>query len=246
MSTNGARPTRIPWERDDSILTAVLPDSGVPFLEVNVDAATRVEVRLDPAQAERLPPPAPPSVTLSLSAPVQTVAAFWSRAQRLRVPVRIDNTGDVEETLDFDALVSDPQWSAVLEPQRVSVPAGGSAGAMAVVLIPPMAASAAPVQLAVAAFGSGRGHVGAAVQILGVCGAPAVGEEDWWPVPEVMLGGLNVAALALGAGPVNEGSASWTSEETLLHDERCPSAPVGPRTTRRSLSSTTYDWRGPG
>ncbi len=222
VSTNGARPTRIPWERDDNILTAVLPDSGVPFLEVNVDTAYRVEVRLDPAQAERLPPPAPPSVTLSLSAPVQTVAAFWSRAQRLRVPVRIDNTGDVEETLDFDALVSDPRWSAVLEPQRVSVPAGGSAGAMAVVLIPPMAASAAPVQLAVAAFGSGRGHVGAAVQILGVCGAPAVGEEDWWPVPEVMLGGLNVAALALGAGPVDEGSASWTSEETLLHDEMMP------------------------
>src|SRR5690606_15066436 len=101
----------------------------------------------------------------------------------------------------------------------VEVPAGSGVDVPVSVRIGPDAWASAPVRLSVQARDADGARATAFAEVTAERDAAPVGAARVWSLPEELLGGLDVASLALGGEVVR---ARDTAAETALHDGVSP------------------------
>lgn len=164
----------------------------------------------------------PPTVAVELPEGPLAVAAYLEETQRVRVPVTLRNTGNSEQALMLEARTSHPGWIASVAAPSVTIGSGETKTVPITITVAPDASDLHAVELAVGARGPG-GAVGGRTSFLAVCGVQPVNPVHIWPLPESILGGVNVALTEFGAVPVDaertavylmDGRAPYTSAWT--------------------------------
>ncbi|MCB9947241.1 MAG: VWA domain-containing protein [Rhodospirillaceae bacterium] len=169
-------------------------------------------------QPAAAPPPARLTADLSLAEP--EVAAFAPLAQGVAGALHLVNAGDaVEVTLVAHA--GDARWAVTLPAGTQALPAGGDVTVPIAVTVPPQAPDDGPVPVDIAVRDAGGSQVIAAATITPVSGRPPVRPQRRWPLPDPLLGGINVAWSALGGASLddhpalNDGLATATGTVSL-------------------------------
>jgi Mg-chelatase subunit ChlD len=157
----------------------------------------RADPFLDPAAQ---PTPALP-VDLTLTTSTPEVTAYWRDGQQVDAILRVasDSPGPLE--LDLAAATSNHGWSVEL-PDHIQVPATGALDVPLVIRVPPDAWRDIPVRVTVQARAAVGARSSAWVEIVPRQDALPVQPEVAWPLPDALLGGLDVASLALGGRAV--------------------------------------------
>jgi hypothetical protein len=190
-----------------------LPGSGPFFLHVNTGGDYRLAVGgggLEPAEAtEDLP------IGATLTPATDRVSAYETFGQEVDASLALVNEGSAPVDLVIAGWASDDRWVVRSAMDRVTVPAGGSMEVPVTVDVPPDTWGDVPTRIALRVASGGRG-VSAWTDITPDRDASPVSPYQAWPVPEELLGGLDVASLALGATIVSP-TFDPRSEE-LLHD----------------------------
>ncbi len=157
------------------------------------------------------------AASLVLTPDVREVAGFWLDAQRVTGHLAITDHGASGQRLRLDATASAPGWRVDIATPEVTVAEGGTVEVPVVVDVPPDVSTDIPVRLTIRARDAAGDQSTASADITPRAGTPAVDPRPVWPVPDALLGGLDVASLALGAAPV---AAADFVGEGLLHDGR--------------------------
>ncbi len=162
------------------------------------------------------PIPAPDvAAHLTLGLPDTHVAAYWNAGQQIAGTLTVTSTASADQVLSLDAVTSHYAWTVHLDQTSVSLAAGATVTVPVTIDVLPDAWADIPVRITVRARDS--------------AGAQATTHQDLtpdrtslplapylaWSVPDALLGGLDVAATALGATPVP--SVDPTAE-ALLYD----------------------------
>lgn len=163
--------------------------------------AIRIE-RGDPFSDPALPRASPLPATLRLVPAVSEVAAYLDDGQRVDAVLSVTSTSSLPLDLALDAVTSDDAWRVDL-PATVSVSSGAQVEVPVTVHVPAGAWRDIAVRVTVRARASDGAQGTASADILPTEDAPPVAPEPWWPLPAQLLGGLDVASLALGAATVN-------------------------------------------
>ena len=193
----GSRLIRNFWNREDSVYTGTLPAETVLYAQITGNGPYRFAFAFDDGPAPQ-PRPALP-VSMTVPAGPHTVAAYWHEGQRVELPLTVQNQGSGRQTLALEAVSSHPVWQPRLSQASLTLDAGAQAAVPLTMRVAPDAWSGKPVQVTVRAVGEGGGQQTAQTTLVAVCGAPPVAPGPIWLVPEALLGGLNVAATALGS-----------------------------------------------
>ena len=155
------------------------------------------------------------AIELDLTLADETVAAWWPTGQRLMGVVQLTNTGSADLDATLDALPSDDAWRVDLPSESVRVPAGGTTDVPLEILVPRDVPGDEPVRVAVRAATPDGAQATATADVEPSREALPSEQVRAWPVPDKLLGGLDVASLALGATPIP--SLDLMGEERL-HD----------------------------
>ncbi len=156
---------------------------------------------IDPAAG----PPAPLDAQLELELTTNEVAAYRDVGQRVTGTLRLADVDGAPVVLALDARTSHHAWTVELPPS-VEVPAGGSVDVPVVVGVPADAWRDVPVRVTIRARTSDGSTATTWTGIVPRQDAPAIAARAWWPLPDALLGGLDVASLALGGAPIDAGS----------------------------------------
>ncbi len=174
---------------------AVLPH-GEYRLSVGRDGGYRFRIDVLPPSAGEAAAIEGLELTLPDEAPAW--AAFIDQAQSASLPVTLTNRGPADLDLKLTAWPDHWGWRAVMEPAEVRVPAGGERRVEMNITAPPdLPGGTAPVLWVQATDASGRAAF--ARQPMPVaCDAAPLEPARRPPVPEPLLGGLDLAWQALG------------------------------------------------
>ncbi len=198
-----------------SLTAPPLVAAGPVWLRVTATGPYRVALSGDGVVP--LPPVGALDASLALVPDDPEVAGYLLDAQRMGGHVSITNPGGVAMHLALDAVASAPGWVVELSQPEVDIPAGGSVDVPVVIHVPPDAPTDLPVRLTVRARGPAGDQVTAFAQVTPRADAMPVDPVWAWSVPSGLLGGLDVASLAVGGVPV---SPVDPAGEALLHDGR--------------------------
>ena len=193
----GSRLIRNFWNREDSVYTGTLPADTPLYAQIIGHGPYRFAFAFDPGPTPQPRPVLP--VSMALPTGPHTVAAYWHEGQHVELPITVEHRGSGRQTLTLEAVSSHPLWQPQLSQGSLSLDAGGQATVQMTVRVAPDAWSGKPVQVTVRAVGEEGGQQTAQTTLVAVCGAPPVAPGPIWLVPEALLGGLNVAATALGS-----------------------------------------------
>jgi hypothetical protein len=153
-------------------------------------------------------------VTASLTTATPEVAAYVDAGQQVEATLRLENAGAEQLALDLAAVTSHHAWEAGLGSPSVDVPAGAAVDVPVIVRIGKDAWADRAVRISVRATAAdGRGTT-ATLEVTPRRDTPAIAPFQAWSVPAPLLGGLDVASLALGASV----PAPVTRSEPELHD----------------------------
>jgi Mg-chelatase subunit ChlD len=159
--------------------------------------------------------PTAPVLGVELALPVDTVAPWWSAGQRIEGTATITNQTSVAQTATLDTWTSHHDWSASVDPRTLTLEPGATADVPLVIEVAPDAWAGTSVAIAVrAAPGSGPAASGW-VTVTPSVDAALVSPHRAWAVPPTLLGGLDVASLAVGG--VSDGVMDPVGE-AALHD----------------------------
>ncbi len=182
---------------EDGDFTATEAPAGVPlYLEVAVEGP--YSVRLDAPGWTPAEPPSAPELEVTLTLDAETVAAYWTEAQAVSGTLTLDNQGADDLDLELELLSDHYAFMPTPESSTVMVPGGTKADVPVTLAVLPDAWSDWPVHVHAAARTVDGGLVSTEAVIEGVAGAEPVAPQGVWTVPEPLLGGLNLAAAALG------------------------------------------------
>jgi hypothetical protein len=202
------------WDDSGRVLTVDGASGLVPrFLRVSGSGPYQVSV--EAAGLTAVPPPPPLPVTAALTLDSATVAAYWPDGQQLTGTIELTGTGEGPTTVDLDTLTSHFAWRADVDPMEVTVPAGQSVKLPVTVSIGPDAWADDPVRIEVRARDATGAQVTASATANAARDADPVAPIQAWALPDALLGGLDVASLALGAATIP--SVDQTAEDQL-HD----------------------------
>lgn len=152
---------------------------------------------------------------LALSLAAGRVAAFRAHGQRLGGELLLENTGDATLDLRIEFATSHHRWSVDAAQDTVSLAPGARASVPVTVRVPADAWSEDPLRVSVRAVDA-AGRQQEAWQDLAVLpGAPSVGREPAWPIPDALRGGFNVAWEPFGASWENPPSPRLMGIEKL-------------------------------
>ena len=182
---------------------------------LSVVAAGDYHLQLSSPALVAVPPPGELPVTLSVVPDTATVSAYEEFGQRVPAMIEIANGGADPLDLALDARTSHYGWTVALDHADVSVAAGASVQVPATIVVAPDAWADIPVRITVRARDVAGAQVTASADVTPARDVPAVGAEQAWPVPDALLGGLDVASIAAGATPAGDVDAA---QEALLHD----------------------------
>jgi len=185
-------------EPGEHIATEVPADTPL-FLEVT--ALGPYEVALDSSGWEPQDLPAVPSVSAQLDLGPSLVAAYWPSAQTVDGALVLRNHGAEAVELDLEVVSSHYAWQPRLAQSAVSLEPGAEASVDVAVEIAADAWADHPVRVSVAARDVAGGTVTTFARLDATPDADAVGSHLVWPLPDALLGGLNVAGSALGGEP---------------------------------------------
>ena len=194
---DGSRLIRNFWNREDSVYTGTLPAETPLYAQITGNGPYRFAFAFETGPQPQ-PRPALP-VSMVVPAGPHMVAAYWHEGQHVELPVTVQNQGSGRQTLALEAVSSHPVWQPHLSQASLTLDAGAQAAVPLTVRVAPDAWAGKPVQVTVRAVGEGGGQQMAQTTLVAVCGASPVAPGPIWPVPEPLLGGLNVAATALGS-----------------------------------------------
>lgn len=155
---------------------------------------------------------APGEATVELELEVTEAAAYWPEGQRIPGTVAITNDGDGSVDALLRGQVGHVAWGVTFDVTEVTLAPGERVEVPVTVVVAPDAHADVPVPVAVEALG-------ASAMVLVVPGREVVpqGPFTWDPLPESMLGGMDVAWTALGGTPVAVDEAAATAQ-AVLHD----------------------------
>ena len=157
------------------------------------------------------------SLDMMLSPVVSEVAAYEPFGQRVDGMLSLANTGDAPLAVTLDARASDTDWTAELGRRTIDVPAGVSVDVPMTIAVPPDAWADVSTRISAIRASTEDGRVAtAATDLMPTRDAVPMRAEQAWPVPDALLGGLDVAWQALGATIVSP-TFSEDSERSL-HD----------------------------
>ena len=162
-----------------------------------------------------LPPVSALDATLALQPDVTDVAGFSLDAQQVGGTLTISGGGSEDQRLTLDSAASAPGWTVESSQSDVLVPAGKTVSVPVTIHVPPDAPTDLPVRLTVRARDAGGDQVTAFAHLTPRADATPVDPVRTWPVPAGLLGGLDVASLAVGGAPVPSVDPVG---EGLLHD----------------------------
>ncbi len=196
------------------VTTAVRPEDGAPFdaqvpagtpshLRVNGQGAYRItlafEVEADPG--ELAPATGDARAELTFDVPLEAVQAFGADGQVVARTLTVRNGADTPRTFSVETASNHP-LSTFEAPATVTVPAQGTVDVPVSARLAPDLRDDQPVRLTIGL----RDELGLATStstFTATCEAPAIGAGPVWPLPEPLLGRLDVAWSGLGARPTN-------------------------------------------
>ncbi|MFV2063634.1 MAG: hypothetical protein ACC726_08990, partial [Chloroflexota bacterium] len=202
-------------KQEDGTLLAADPPLEMP-LYLEIEAGGPYDIALDAPGWSPQPEPGDLAVEVALELEGDVVAAYWPEAQSIEGVFSIANSGTEEVSLDVSAVSSDYAWKVALESETVRLAAGASAQIPVAVEIWPDVWADAPVRVSVAARGPDGAVQIASAMLNASRDAIATRSQPGWRVPDALLGGLNVAGLALGAEPT--GLVDAERERSLFDD----------------------------
>jgi len=162
-----------------------------------------------------VPDPDPLLVTATLAITTDSVAAYWPSGQRIGGTLALRNDGSTPLDLTLDAITSHVAWTALPGETAVTLAEGETRQIPLDVTIGPDAWANEPVRIMLRARDTAGAQVTAAAVVTPGGDIDPVAPEQAWSVPAALLGGLDVASLALGAVTI---PAIDPVEEDQLHD----------------------------
>lgn len=160
-----------------------------------------------------------PTLDMSVAFDHSEVAAYWEQQQSITGTLTLANTGDEPLSGTLQAVTSHYAWTVDLDQDQLSLEPGATVSFPVTVQIEPDAWANVPVRITIGAFVGASNPVTAFFEITPTASAPPVNPETSWPVPDAMLGGLNLAATALGATPAG---TLDLAQEAFLYDGVSP------------------------
>ena len=203
---------------EDGLFTVADVPADTP-LYLRLQADGPYEVQLEAEGWMPTPDPTESPIEIALEFDHDTVAAYWPEGQRIAGSLGIANNGPDDLDLALDATTNHFAWTVTPDTESVTVSAGESVEIPLEVLVRPDAWAEAPVQITVVASAPDAGRRSTSVELQASRDATAVGSHLAWPVPDALLGGLNVASLALGGEA--QGSVH-PDREVFLFDDVTP------------------------
>ena len=144
------------------------------------------------------------------------VAAFWPVGQAVSGTLTLSNRGSQPLTLMLDAHTSHYKIAARADQTQVTVPAGGRADVpVTLTIADDLADGDYPVTWRARATDGGQ--VTASATLTADPNAAPQAPRRVWPAPDALLGGFNVASLALGA-QITTPDADLAQRQQVLHD----------------------------
>ncbi|MFN8620889.1 MAG: VWA domain-containing protein [Chloroflexota bacterium] len=189
--------------------------SGVVPRFLRVSGTGDYTFRLSGPGLDPSPAPPPLAVSATLTPSTDRVAAYWPSGQHLTADLSLSNDGSSPVDLALDAHTSHFAWTAVPQMDTVHLDPGASASVPVDVLVGPDAWAGEPVLITLRAATADGGWASAAATVTPRGDADPVAPEQRWSVPDALLGGLDVASLALGATTL---PAYDQTMEDQLHD----------------------------
>ena len=193
-----------------------LLDSDTEYhLQVSGRGEYRLSLAFDPGPS---PAPARPELPVDIGLPESpdVVAAYYTRAQQVQVPVQVKNQGEETLALTWDAKTSNLDWSPVFPGQAVEIDPQEILTVPLTIDIHPDASADEPVRIMVRARDSRGACKTAQHSLVARCGALPREPRQYWPLPSELLGGLNVGWSALGARPLDSGESAHRGMENLF------------------------------
>ncbi|MEZ4597348.1 MAG: hypothetical protein R3C32_11325 [Chloroflexota bacterium] len=170
-----------------------------------------------------------PAVTLAIVAPTTRVAAFVTQGQRVDATLLARERLRYPLDLDLRAVTSDLRWTVDLLTGLVLDP-GATTQVPLAVRVPPDASRDVPVRITVAARTLTGAQATASFDVTPAQDAAPVSPSVAWPLPDALLGGLDVAATRWA--PCRAGRRA-----------RRPSSTTGTRSRARACAGTFREAR---
>lgn len=183
-------------DRDTGEMSAEVPAMARPLLRITGDPGP-YRIRLSLAGGPEAAPT--PEIAMSLGLDHDALAAQLPGVQNITGAVQIENGSDRALDLDLAAFASNEAWEVQVEPAAVRLAPGDSAEAALEITAPAGLIADDEVDVRVAAYSDERLIGGAEGRVAALADAAPVAPGADWPLPEEMLGGMNVAAAAFGA-----------------------------------------------
>lgn len=152
-------------------------------------------------------------LTVTLTGLDVPLAAYWQQGQSLTTTARITNQGPDTEQITLNAASSDArvnlQWQ-----QSLQLAPGASAELPVHVSVPADLRDDLPLRISLAAT-TGVSSTGASVAFGAVCEAQPINPAPYWPVPQPLLGGIDVLWSGLGARIHGESTRQHRDEKLI-------------------------------
>lgn len=211
--------------RDSDIWTAELPANEDSWLQLRGSGGYQVSVEFSsaPDPAQLLPARATSPLTIDLSVQETEVAAFWHEGQTVNAAARVTNNSDTAQTVTLQAATTDARIQLEL-PAPLELAAGASSDLPVQVRIPADLRDDLPLRISIAASSS-AGISSNSVSLQARCEVNPVNSAAWWPLPEALLGGIDVLWDSLGAEL--HGDSGYAHRDRVLLDGRTNPATFG-------------------
>ncbi|MFN8519617.1 MAG: VWA domain-containing protein [Chloroflexota bacterium] len=144
------------------------------------------------------------------------VSAYETFGQTVQAMLALANESAGDLTLHLEGRTSDDRWSVSVPAQPLVVGPGATVEVPVSVTVPPDAWADVPTRVWVRMTDAEGRSASVWLDVTPGRDAPPVAPSQAWPIPDQLLGGLDVASTALGAGVVQP-RFNPASEESL-HD----------------------------
>ncbi len=199
---------RLPVTHNRETATFSVTLAADTVTDVSDPAATAIYVTADgpytltlvadpPLAAQTAPEPLP--VTLAWLPTAQPLAAFYEMAQEQQVTLRITNEDSQTHDLTLRLHSSELAWTPRLAEAAITLEAGASTEIDVPLDVLADVPASRPVYLAAEVENAAGQQRVAQTELAARCGAEPVNPNRNWTTAGALFGGLNVAALALGA-----------------------------------------------
>jgi hypothetical protein len=194
------------WDQESSAWRGTIPAGIATYLQVQAspEPAYRFEVSFPGGPgATPTSPDAPLELTLDME--TRDIGAYRSFGQQLKGTLSLVNSGPAPLEVDLSWASSDLRWRLELEQAGMTIPAGDKQSTPLTLHVPADTWADWPVRISTSAITESGGKAETFIDIVSGRETPPVNPVYWWPLPEELRGGFNVAREVLGG--------RWTGEK---------------------------------